>query len=808
MGEAGKAGEAGEEREEVGVVAAPKRRVATPCLRMVILGVLGGWAAVAGAEESGPPLTDQLCEQLVQGTLNVLHKTMYQNTHLLVTQPYFNEQAFVNYMLLTDEMKLLHLDSDVSALAQVRTHNIDQLVERGRPHLRRRVAGAPPNLAANSAADVFMAMQPAGQPHCEFVTASYAILQSRLEMVQQMVFELIDATMDLAVQDSIDLLPYSTYAEDEQELRRRWAKQIKFDKLVAALYFEDHSYHVTPVVSLPVREFLKEQYGHFFAVMAHRHEAYLRWLKSFHYLIDKDVKMLSSSALSQRQVVPNAIWPQIKKERLKALPMISLQKLIGRWFPRLDHGVKYSIQSMNHTYPARFNLPLIASDSYILMAYNKLRDIGGERKYWRNFLVLEPHDTHYQWALKSVDLQTSRVQREVNYNFTVQVGDKEVVPAPLDILYLKMSRPHFKFTFPEADYVESDWALYERGLRHEMESWQRKPEAIILDFRGSRFVGTRGLQFLNALSQVFLPEAVLFQRIIKPLNMTEQLYKKRVFRYVNDDESMLMAKQFPMQTPLVILLDDDSLGFVQSFAHSYRLMKRALIVGTGYQAQTSGAGLQMYYLDPSPFADTVHAINKKSLIYNIDGSLLTDRGVNYDIFLPSRLTPLQYQLKIKQLQELPWHQLNAEVLASIGFLAQIAPLSYPDYGMMSAEIIHKLQLRYDHQEALMNHDELAKFTDAINKNDMFKLTLQGSSVLQQVRHSGRASEDQLEHLKKFQHDYVRHAVENSPMDYHVLRFIHQDQALKATLQITADYYHLLKRGSTLSERPLQIIGMK
>lgn len=798
--------------EQVGVVAEPRRRVmpsmAAVSGRIIVLSMMFlGWSAVAGAEESDAPSDHaKLCEQLVQETLNILHKTMYQNTHLLVAKPYFNEQAFINYMLLTDEMKLLHLESDVEALEQVRTHNISQLVERRRPHLRR--MGSAPNLAAHAPADTHMTMQRTAFPHCEFVTASYATVQRRLAVVQQMVSELIDANMDLAADDAINLLAYSTYAADEQELRRRWAKQIKFDKLAAALHFEDHSHHMVPIISHPVREFLKERYEQFFTLMAQQPQAYIRWLKSFYYLIDKDVRIHSAAALSLRQVVPHSIWPEIKKERVTALPMMFLQKLMDRWIPRLDHGVKFSIESIKDTYPARFNLPFIAADSYILMAYNKLRIMGGVRNYWRKFLVLEPHDTHYQWALKSVDLAKSRMNRDSNYNFTVQMGDQAELSAPLDLLYLKMSSPHFSFSFPEADYAESDWQLYEYGLLYEISDWEKKPEAIILDFRGARFVGLRGLKFLNALSRVFVPEAMLFQRIIKPLNMGEQLYRKRVFQHYENEESPLKAKQFPLQTPLVILLDDNSQGFVQSFAHSYRLMKRALIVGTGYRSRTSGSGLQMFHLEPSSFVDTVHLINNKSIVYNIDGSLLTDQGVDYDIFLPELLTPLQYELKVKRMQELPWHQLNDEVLASIGFPKQIAPLVYPDYGMVSAEIMHYLQLRYGRSRRLLSNGDLSKFKQALNKNDSFKLTLNGAAVLQQIRHSVRAGEDQLEDLAQFQRDYLQHALDDSSTEYHVLDFINQDRALKDTLQITVDYYHLLKRGSNVPDTPLQIIGMK
>ena len=752
----------------------------------------------------------ELCEEMAQVMQGLLEHTVYSNVSKLVKQPYFNEAVFMNYLTLSDEMKMFYLADDIAALNHARFHNINQLVTIHHAHLRfvndKENSQSTISPARHKSRHQKIRIHP--QLNCDFVATSREIHSRNIVVIRRLVNELIDETMDFDQPESLSLRPYSSYANTYAELRERWSRRIKFDKLVATAYLEDNYMYgmygeISPIISDGVKQYLKQRYNQLFELRELQDFPYLAWTRSLVGVIDPHASVVGQMEPVDWTIV-HSIWPDTNSLPTH-LPKLGFEKFGFMAIPQLLAPRIFYLESPHSSYPHRFGLPFVQMGSYLLAAKNYAKRLSDSTSIWRKLLVIEPAATAYRYALKSVNMKNARMKDMMHYGFTVKMGNHEVARQPqTQVLYMKLSAPLLNHDTPKTYIGRSEW--YRDELLNLMKDWELDPAVIVLDLRSSRFLGFSAIQFLEVLSSFFIPRGYLLQRVNK-VDQARNLIDKTV---VGSEQFHRPTELFALQVPLVILLDDLSVGHAENFAHAFRLMNRALIVGSGRIARTSGEGMNVRAISRNTKLFKEKIRYSSGLNYNIDGTFQGDRGISYDLFMPRQLTPLKFELATTRNSNYPWHVFSEETVASLGYPEQIVSLKYPDYGMMNSKLMTKIKQR--HQQRQTGTDgapNSLQFPHHQEQKVSFEVTLEAKVFSQQIKESLGKDKQLRTQLNRLSRDHTEFYFNNNALDRpYVIEIIEQDDILVNTLRIATDYYYLLKRGGKLPESQQQVIGVE
>lgn len=720
------------------------------------------------------------CDYLVHHTNLLFNNTIFKNTKKLVDDPHFNEAVWGRYLQEADGTKLIFLQADIEDLSRWRSRNIATLFNKN------------PELSIFS--DEYLSVNP--EFDCEFIDAVTEIYQQHIHQLKKLVNQLIEEDMNFDVDERFSLVPPSSYSTTVDERNRRWRHWIKFDKLVMSellggLNFEDF------LNSDELKHHLKRRYDLMLDAKDRDELAYYIWHHAFFHTIDY-ASYPYSQIMRNLLNTAHSIYPDMSFSENKSYLKNSLNRTLSYYLPRIKSGIGFYLGGFPRriTYPSGIKIPFIAPYSYFLTS----RDEVDSHKSRRRFLILEAQQHGYEFAVKSYEIPRYYVVSSPAYDFTVRMSHSEnhnhQILDRTRILYIKMGSS-FISRNKGLDFVGRSRRFKERIDERSMR-WLTHPDVVIVDLRQVRFDGFVGAQYLDLFSRLFAPRTYLLQRI-SHIDILRKLMKRIVVSSVASQDSRPM---FP-DVPMVILMDNDSNGFSESFAYSFRLMKRAIVVGTGLKPYGSGDAIH----------NRTHGMNRNhyyhrftsGLNYHINGRLHSGRSFKYDMFLTQQPTPLVENIRVHEMPRYPWHILDRQVLESIAFPEKL-PLDsfkYPNYRMVSDEMIATLKHR--HQQRTVSHDQknhsflLSSSSYRTLDNRAYEVSLHKDDFRHQLSSSIRELKVVTDQFSQLEADRLSDSLYQTISHPSALKLIASDKVLVDTFHIASDYYYILKRGGVFPE---------
>lgn len=700
------------------------------------------------ASEQKPELIS--CEILAKLTGSLLDHTQWQKTRYLVTDPHFNQAAFRAFLRRIDYMKLYLTEEDINLL---KAENIDT----------QNIALSIAEHRASQRSDLIKKTQVVAK--CPYVEATFEIFHKSLNLIAGIILELLETDLNYDLRETILLVPPESYAKNHEELKERWRKRIKFEMLIATNLWHGHGGDsLTP--DPKVQKYLRGRYQQLLYMRDTPLYHYYLWLQAFYDVIDPGAVVTSHH-------LPNNFFLASWRSIYSTLPfirdyepehMVFLDPSKYLEIPRIRDS-RLSKLSVKNSYPQEFLMDFFEFGSYILSGY--------QTKRHQKFLVLEPKQSRYEYVLKQYPKNEASISYSGFSSYTLKMSD---AGKAMEVLYLKIeSFPHDI----EKDSSSLTGRLH-RYLRQFLEEVGTTADTVVVDMRGSTFLGFSSAQFLDLFSGLFVRHSLVAQECFRKNSIRKALTPKVIGghcrQYGHDP--------FGEDVPLVILTDNRSTGYGEMFAHSLRLMKRALILGTGVSDKTSGKVSRSHYalLNGGRIRHTYSV----GVSFHIDGSLATGQGVPFDIYIHPNPSAMDTYLQRSSRARHPWHMIDPEFFEVAQLKPDLKKLDYVNHGMVTSEMIAQL--------SGLHQDRQSQTPEASQSYDL-NVSLRWQDFQSQIQKNLLENQDLDDTIIHLQNDKSLFESEGSyAVNPYALKLLEQDEVLMQALRITADYYSLLKLG--------------
>ncbi|MCY4381425.1 MAG: hypothetical protein OXC40_07665, partial [Proteobacteria bacterium] len=236
--------------------------------------------------------------------------------------------------------------------------------------------------------------------------------------------------------------------------------------------------------------------------------------------------------------------------------------------------------------------------------------------------------------------------------------------------------------------------------------------------------------------------------------------------------------------PITILIDDQAKGYGELLANTLRISQRAIVVGAGAEDKTGGHSFEINHAVLEPNKPNNKFQYLFGLTFDLDGNLLANRGMSYDIHLNAQTG--EFSTSKTQNPSLPWQRLGNHFFRNSFFSKKIEPLPYYDYGMVSPSIIHYLSNRHYSRviDNVRTSVDPPKDQVSLNWGDFM------NDINLSKENNRRLAKDMLL-LSKY--EYAGHRGVNNKTR-RAIEIIKKDATLDETLQIASDYFYYLKKG--------------
>lgn len=712
------------------------------------------------------------CHHIAVLTESLLARTLWYKSKSLIHQPFFNDAAFSSFLHLSDEMKLYYTESQVKEMKAVARTNITELFH------HHNETSSPPLIPPP--------LKDKAELTCDFVNQTHDIFLQNVPALKQMVFELIAEDSDFTLNHTLSLKAPGNYARNLEELRERWRKRIKFEKLVMAERFFGHNYPGATSTET-VKDALFTRYEKLWQVRSRHYIFYWYWLKAFFNVIDSGASFLTHMIPSEGAVYVSTLpFTTLVDSDTTLSKMLDKQRAE---IPALRPTASYSLIPLQ-SYPTGFALSFIKPWSYVLSISQSLepeKTPHGQNTVSQKFLVLEQKKNHYEFAVKRMSSQTALLQKSVMQSITAVMEDDSGGTA--ELLYVKLQGLSLKLKNMHRTDKITTITTY---LQQLIANTSSQLDVVMVDLRSSSYMGISSIYFFDMLTKMFVRDSWSLQKRV-PLDFRRNLFRKQIVRSWSRHSPV---PAFPEDLPLVILTDDTSKGSSEIFVRSMKLMNRALVLGSGLRPSTSG--------DLS-FTDTAHKDGghlhhtfTSGVGYSIDGHALTRQGLEVDIHLDLDHYGTDYENSLSKRPSYPWQVLNRDFFDASFFRSRIQPLNYRTFDMVSESMVAELAGLHQQRRITEPMDNPWEFSSLVS--------LKWEDFHQQI---SRNTHHDLSHsLSQFAQDYATHQRGQSPDKWHAISLMEQDSVLMEAIRITADYQSLLKKGRPASNVQLTDIISK
>lgn len=728
---------------------------------LLLGGLLWLWSPPAQAD-------DTHCYELRNTLTSLASASLFSPDPAVFTDPSVNAAVLSHFINRIDHWKLLFTTTDLDRLQTVAESNLAEVMR-----------------------------NPAVAPSCTFVHKSQQIFNQSLARVRAMIADIIASSMDFNEADAIILhTELRHHPQTEAEQFRRWQQVIKLEKLL----------RVKPTTQQPSAQLnapeLNQQLLADYEVLLSKftlpETIYIYWALGLAKALDPYGRLVVNPILPRAQPYLFMISPllgllnlpktfnHLNRHTLGALPHGYNIKFLKSHPPSFRIRLLKKGSFLGHvssTAPAVAALPAPAAPAHHPSPPHISRRTKKEADHSQyEAIILEPTETQFVYRHIQPPPLTHIFHRTSSYAYTVKVKASPPGSGHLNVLILSVrhllkagSNNSLKYSLKQ---LRSDIQSYLPG-------WRQSSDAVILDLRNANSLTS----FYTAIAPQFF--SMLFGAKILPLfqlktppatDLITSLTPHDVRRLVTSS----MVPGFSSTTPVVILLNAHTKGYLETSAHAMRLMNRALIVGAGTQQQTYG----LYFHKQSTqtpgsihsnkmFVATQHSL---SPVYHIDGSVQSMHGLDYDIYLKSN-SPAGHTLTSPYSAFLPWQYDKAHTYQPI------AALDYPNFNMVPESV--RAALARIQQKFKQKSYPPRQTTDPTIQNS---LSLRWQDYKKQIEQS-RKMNQQLNTLgKNLAHDHAMSQVDKPLKHQQALQFLKQDPLLMRTIVLTSHYYYLLKKG--------------
>ena len=459
--------------------------------------ILGGILCFTTQLRASEEVVDLIsCDLLAKLTGSLLDHTEWQKTHHLVTEPYFNQAAFSAFLRRIDYMKLYFTEEDINQLKaeKVDTQNIALSIA-----------------ARRSSSQSHLIKKTQTIAKCPYAEATFELLHKNLNTIAGILLELLETDLNYDLRETISLFPPESYASNYEELKERWRKRIKFEMLIATNLRHGHSGEsLTP--DPEVQKYLRERYQQLIYMRDTLVYHYYVWMQAFYDVIDPGATVTSHH-------LPNDFFPTGWRSIYSILPFMRDYEADHMVFvdpskyieiPRIRDS-RVSKLSVKNSYPQGFLVDFFEFGSYVLSSY--------QTKRYQRFLLLEPKQSRYEYVLKQYPKHEASISYSGLSSYTLNMSD---AGNAMEVLYLKVE------SFPH-DIEKNSSSLTGRILKYLGELLGEvgtTADTVVLDIRGSSFLGFSSAQFLDLFSGLFVRHSLVVQECFRKNSLQRVLTPK------------------------------------------------------------------------------------------------------------------------------------------------------------------------------------------------------------------------------------------------------------------------------------------
>ena len=726
---------------------------------------------------------DQRCAFLAETTQQLLDHSIYCASKDSLYQPEFNQAVFDSFLYRFDPHKKFYLQSHVKKMVPLRRKNIARLIPK---HQKK---------------------SDQHKPDCTFVEESYRLFQKTLPFLRESVYTHIRNDPSFEESETLNLLMANNhFAHSYEELSKKWSHRIQLDKL--ALSFQLFpSLLKENLYTEELKHELWRRYKNFFRSWD-LDNFYRAWQDAMFTVIDKKASRLydKSSNFSDFNYYAklSPLSPYIKPINASLIP----KNLRGD--PPRTGPQQFLRLALGRIYPMGLTFDFIKDSSYILgmKTRQRTRHLPAPSRnpaisrsqslehFDYETLVLESHQGSLRYAKKALVKGTSLFSLSHPSALVIRMkSSEEPSEAPHKVLWLQ-AHSLIKARHPLREQVSQFQVFYSKWLPR----WKKHSDVIVLDLRNSQTYHEYNRDMTPYFAGLFGDKLPLFQLLFAH----KQHPKMSVFSKVYEG---LESSSFEEDKPLVILLNDKTTGLLETVAHALRIMNRAVIVGTGPSGFTSG---KVHYTNTNRFNraaliyddQNLHYTLRYSygLVYHIDGSLQTNMGRSYDIYLDGE-QPIDGSTVAMQVHPgYPWQHLDQQS----SFYQKTESLSYPNFQMISPSLIktlHDLRKHRHQRQQSLQGKTLQRVKPSYSSSGLTEgeVSLKWSDYRDQIVASQdtiERREEQLRILRQERLDAYDSKLKDNPIGIEILA---EDPSLMETLQIASQYFYLLKKNRRSGE---------
>lgn len=615
-----------------------------------------------------------------------------------------------------------------------------------------------------------------------------------------MVAEIVASSMDFAEADTIILhTELMRHPQTEAEQLRRWQQLIKLEKLLRVSPTTTHP--PLQLHSHDLNQQLLADYDVLFSKYALPETIYIYWALALARAIDPYGRLVVNPLLPRSQPYLFILSPLLSFLHLPKL----FNHLSRHTLGALPHG--YNIKFLK-SYPPGFRIGLLKKGSLLgrlistsfplepsipaaapsTPANHPSAQVSRRQPYADHSqyeaIILEPAETQYVYRHFKPPPLTHIFHRTSSYAYTVKV--KAAAPGSGHHNILIISIRHLQRAGSTASLKYSLKKL-DADLQSYLPRWRKSSDAVILDLRNANSQTT----IYNAIAPKLF--SLLFGQSVLPLfqlKSSPMTHPRAITSLTHQDVRRLVSRGaapgLPTTTPVVILINAHTKGYLETSAHSMRLMNRALIVGAGSQPQTYGLYFhkQSTQTPGSIHSNKLFVATQYSLspVYHIDGSVQSMHGIDYDIHLQPNSATGQ-ALTSPYSSFLPWQYTKAHAYHPI------APLNYPNFNMVPESVLAALVKIHGKLQ-----DKSQPTQPGISPTAQNSLSLRWQDYKHQIEQSRKMNQQLTKIAKNLSHDH-RMAMADKPLKHHqAIQLLKQDPLLTRTIILTSHYYYLLKKG--------------